>query len=159
MKLGSPLGEWPRIRPPWGAQGRIQSMLRLGTALHSHSSGLLIHRSGCSHVCSGFKVEMEFGGQDSGVSRSGKVHSERSIRSIRLWGWWNGIRTTQRIVFTGPGREILKYLDRGFWRHAACRSETCSARRRSRFLVKNDREENPHSILSKRFAVCDGLAL
>ncbi len=31
------------------------------TALHSHSSELLIHRSGYSHVCSGLKVEIEFG--------------------------------------------------------------------------------------------------
>jgi hypothetical protein len=40
---------------------RCSGLLRLGTALHSHSSGLLIHRSGFSHVCSGLKEEMEFG--------------------------------------------------------------------------------------------------
>jgi hypothetical protein len=42
-------------------------LLRLGTALHSYSSGLLIHRSGCSHVCSGLKAEMEFGEVKFGV--------------------------------------------------------------------------------------------
>ena len=42
------------------AQG-CSGLLRLGTALHSHSSGLLIHRSVYSHVCSGLEVEMEFG--------------------------------------------------------------------------------------------------
>jgi hypothetical protein len=31
---------------------------RFGTALHSHSSGLLIHRPGYSHVCSGLEAEM-----------------------------------------------------------------------------------------------------
>jgi hypothetical protein len=35
--------------------------------LYSHSSGLLIHRSGCSHVCSGLKAEMEFGEVKFGV--------------------------------------------------------------------------------------------
>jgi hypothetical protein len=40
---------------------RCSGLLRLGTVLHSHSSGLLVRRSGCSHVCSGLKVEMEFG--------------------------------------------------------------------------------------------------
>jgi hypothetical protein len=30
-------------------------------------SGLLIHRSGCSHVCSGLEVEMEFGEVKIGV--------------------------------------------------------------------------------------------
>jgi hypothetical protein len=48
------------------AQGR-SGLLRLGTALHSHSSGLLIHRSGYSHVCSGLEVEMEFGEVKIGV--------------------------------------------------------------------------------------------
>ena len=28
----SKLGEWPRIWPPWGAQGRTQSMLRAAQA-------------------------------------------------------------------------------------------------------------------------------
>ena len=40
---------------------KASGMLRLRTPLHSHSSGLLIHRSGCSHVYSGLKAEMEFG--------------------------------------------------------------------------------------------------
>jgi hypothetical protein len=67
----SELGKWPRIWAPRGAQGRIQWMLRaaqgcsgllrLGTVLHSHSSGLLIHRLCYSHMCSGLEVEMEFG--------------------------------------------------------------------------------------------------
>jgi hypothetical protein len=35
-------------------------LLRLETALHSHSSGLLIHRPGYSHVRSGLEVEIEF---------------------------------------------------------------------------------------------------
>jgi hypothetical protein len=38
-----------------------QGLLRLGTALHSHSSRLLIHHSGYSHV------EMEFGELKIGV--------------------------------------------------------------------------------------------
>ena len=42
------------------AQG-CSGLLRLGTVLHSHSSELLIHRSGYSHLCSGLEVEMEFG--------------------------------------------------------------------------------------------------
>jgi hypothetical protein len=73
----SELREWPRIWAPRRAQGRIQSMLRLlraaqgcsgsATVLHSHSSGLLIHRSGYGHVCSGLKVEMEFGEVKIGV--------------------------------------------------------------------------------------------
>jgi hypothetical protein len=33
----SELGEWPRIWPPWGAQGRIQSMLRAAQARNSLS--------------------------------------------------------------------------------------------------------------------------
>jgi hypothetical protein len=37
------------------------------TASHSHSSGLLIHRLGCSQVCSGLEVEMEFGEVKIGV--------------------------------------------------------------------------------------------
>jgi hypothetical protein len=41
------------------AQG-CSGLLRLGTALHSYSSGLLIHRLGYSHACLGLKVEMEF---------------------------------------------------------------------------------------------------
>jgi hypothetical protein len=53
-----------------------QGLLRLGTVLHSHSSGLLIHRSGYSHVCSGLKVEMEFGEVKIGV---------RVMRHQYLW--------------------------------------------------------------------------
>ncbi len=34
--------------------------LRQLIVLHSHSSGLLIHRSGYSRVCSDIKMEMEF---------------------------------------------------------------------------------------------------
>jgi hypothetical protein len=68
-KLGSPRAQ---NLAPTGAQGKIQSMLRaalprLGTVLHSHSSGLLIHRSGYSHVCSGLEVEMKFGEVKIGV--------------------------------------------------------------------------------------------
>jgi hypothetical protein len=39
---------------------RCSRLLRLRTVLHSHSSGLLIHRLGYSHVCSGLELEMEF---------------------------------------------------------------------------------------------------
>jgi hypothetical protein len=50
----------------WDRELRVEfspgsGLLRLGTALHSHSSGLLIHRSGYSYVCSGLEVGMEFG--------------------------------------------------------------------------------------------------
>ena len=60
----------PESGPHWGAQSRIQWMLRAaqaGTALHSHSSVMLIYCSGCSHVCSGLEVEMEFGEVKIGV--------------------------------------------------------------------------------------------
>jgi hypothetical protein len=64
-KLGSPSRE---SGPESGPNGelrvefsRCSGMLRLETALHSYSSGLLIQHSGYSHVCSGLKVEMEFG--------------------------------------------------------------------------------------------------
>jgi hypothetical protein len=40
---------------------QCSGLLRLGTALHSHSSGLLIHRSCYSYVFSGLEAEMEFG--------------------------------------------------------------------------------------------------
>ena len=66
----SELGEWSRILPSWGAQGKFSQcsgVLRLGTVLQSHSSGLLIHRSAYSHVCSGLEVEMEFGEVKTGV--------------------------------------------------------------------------------------------
>jgi hypothetical protein len=49
-------GNWNSVN----AQG-CSGLLRLGTVLHSHSSGLLIHRSGHSHVRSGLEAEMEFG--------------------------------------------------------------------------------------------------
>jgi hypothetical protein len=63
-KLGSPNWEnGPESGPHRELRvefSRCSRLLRLGTALHSHSSGLLIHRSGYSHVCSGLEVEMEF---------------------------------------------------------------------------------------------------
>jgi hypothetical protein len=46
------------MRPNQRPRGPGQ-LLRLGTVLHSHSSGLLIHRSGYTHVCLGLKVEIE----------------------------------------------------------------------------------------------------
>jgi hypothetical protein len=70
-KLGSPSWE---SGPESGSHGELRvefsqcsGLLRLGTVLHSHSSGLLIHRSGYSHVCSGLEVEMEFGEIKIGV--------------------------------------------------------------------------------------------
>ena len=55
------------LRAYSGLLRACSGLLRLGTVLHSHSSGLLIHRSGCSHVCSGLKVETEFGEVKFGV--------------------------------------------------------------------------------------------
>ena len=50
--------------------------------LHSHSLALLIHRLGCSHVCSGLKVEMGvWRGQDSGCEDSGICASSTSSSS------------------------------------------------------------------------------
>jgi hypothetical protein len=63
--MGSPSWESGPESGPHGELrvgfSRCLGLLRLGTVLHSHSSGLLIHRSGYSHVCSGLGVEMEFG--------------------------------------------------------------------------------------------------
>ena len=49
---------------PLRCSGRLrdaQGLLRLGIALHNHSSGLLIHRSGYRHVCPGLEMKMDFG--------------------------------------------------------------------------------------------------
>jgi hypothetical protein len=57
------------------AQG-CSGLLRLRIVLYSHSSGLLIYRSGNSHVCSGLEVKIEFGEIKIGVrvrSRAPKV--------------------------------------------------------------------------------------
>jgi hypothetical protein len=69
-KLGSPSWEsGPESGPHRELRvefSRCSGLLRLGTVLHSHSSGLLIHRSGHSHVSrSGNGI---WRGQDSGAS-------------------------------------------------------------------------------------------
>jgi hypothetical protein len=71
MKLGSPSlesdpesGSHRELRVEFS---RCSGLLRLGTVLHSHSSGLLIHRSDHSHVRSGLDVKMAFGEVKIGV--------------------------------------------------------------------------------------------
>ena len=61
---------------------RTQLMFRLGTALQSHSSGLLIHRSGYSHVRSGLKVEIEF----------------EEVK-IRVWIYWHPVNSAWQAIF------------------------------------------------------------
>lgn len=53
--------------PATGPRHRWQGLLRLGTVLSSHSSGLLIHRLGYPHMCFGPNVEMKSGEVKIGV--------------------------------------------------------------------------------------------
>jgi hypothetical protein len=55
--------EFSRCLGMLGAARGCSGLLRLGTALHSHSPGLLINRSGYSHVYTG----LEFGEVKIGV--------------------------------------------------------------------------------------------
>ena len=84
LKLGS--REWPRIWPLWGAQAKLR------TALHSHSSGLLISslrlQSRVLRSQSGNGIGR---GQDSGVSEMESCTESQepiSPRSLILPGAW-----------------------------------------------------------------------
>jgi hypothetical protein len=57
-------------------------------SLCSHSSGLLIHRSGSSHVCSGLEVEMKFGMVKIGVRVCGIILRLSSRPTVQ----WSGER-------------------------------------------------------------------
>jgi hypothetical protein len=64
------------------AQG-CSGLLRLGTVLHCYSSGLLIHRSGYSHVCLGLEVEMEFEEVKIGMQVSGHVSNTKTQKDLK----------------------------------------------------------------------------
>jgi hypothetical protein len=70
--------EWPKIRPSWGAQGRIQSMLRAAQARNSLAQPQL--RAACSSLRLQSRVLRSqsgngiWRGRDSGVSIVALTH-------------------------------------------------------------------------------------